>query len=163
MPPGKSAGQKPRELRRRVMVPARVRHGGSWADACILNISSRGLLVHSGRPIPRGTDIEIWRGDHVIVARVVWGEGGRTGLQAHERLPIDEIMILSPSPSLQLTAASRKQRHGRRMEDHSRLRGRTIEFVGVVVIAASLAGVGLTMVETAFARPLVLVAAALGT
>ena len=153
--------QKPRELRRRVVVPARLRHGASWSDACILNISSRGLMIHTGRQILEGTRVELRRGDHVIVARVMWRDGGRAGLQAEDRVPVEEILTLGLSPSLQLTASPGERRKHPRTGDQSRLRGRAVEFAGVAAIAVSLAGGGLVMVERAFARPLALVSAAL--
>ena len=159
--PKSSRAQKPRELRRRVVVPARLRHGTSWSDACILNVSSRGLMIHTGRPIARGTEVEVRRGDHVIVARVMWREGARAGLRAEERVPIEQIVTLGKSPALQLTAATGERRKHPRPEEQSRARGRTIEFAGALVIAASLAGAGFTMVQSAFARPLQAVATAL--
>jgi hypothetical protein len=145
-----------------VVVPARLRHGASWSDTCILNVSSRGLMIHTGRPIPRGTEVELRRGDHLIVARVVWREGGRAGLRSEDRLPIEDIVTLGQSPALQLTAANGERRKHRRPEHHFRMRARAIEFGGVLAIAAVLAGAGFTMVEAAFARPLAVVAAVLG-
>lgn len=144
-----------------MVVPARLRHGISWSDACILNISSRGLMIHTGRQITEGTEVELRRGDHVIVARVVWRDGARAGLQSEERVPVEEIVTVGQSSSLQLTVASGERRKDRRPEDRSRFRARAIEFAGVVVLATSLVGAGLTMVEQAFARPLAVVAAAL--
>jgi hypothetical protein len=142
-------------------MPARLRHGSSWSDACILNISSRGLMIHTGRPVAQGTEVEICRGDHVIVARVVWREGGRAGLRSEDRVPIEEIVTLAKAPPLQLTAAPDRQAASRRDHDRSRSRGRAIEFTSAVVIAASLAGAGFSMVESAFARPIALVTAVL--
>ena len=162
MPARKSSrAQKPRELRRRVVVPARLRHGASWSDACILNVSSRGLMIYTGRPIAPGTEVEIRRGDHAIVARVIWRDCGRAGLQAEERVPIEEIVTLGQSPALQLTADG-ERRKSIRPEDRSRLIGRAIEFGGILVVAVSLASAALIMVEAAFARPLAAVSAALG-
>lgn len=143
------------------MMPARLRHGASWSDACILNVSSRGLMIHTGRPISQGTMVEVRRGDHAIVARVMWRDGARAGLQAEDRVPIEDIVTLGQSPALQLTAAPSDRRKQPRAEDGSRSRGRAIEFAGVVLIGACVAGAALSMVETAFARPLALVTAAL--
>jgi len=157
-----SGAQKPRELRRRVVVPARLRHGASWSDACILNVSSRGLMIHTGRPIARGSEVEVRRGDHVIIARVMWHEGARAGLRTEERVPIEEIVTLGKSPALQITAATGERRKHPRPEERSRAQGRTIQFAGVLLIAASLAGAGFIMVQSAFARPLGAVSAALG-
>jgi hypothetical protein len=153
--------ERPRELRRRVMMPARLRHDASWTDACILNISSRGLMIHTGRPIVQGTMVEIRRGDHAIVARVMWRDGARAGLRAEDRVPVEEIVTLGQSPALQLTAVSIDRRKRARPEDRSRPRGRTIEFAGVVLIGACIAGAALTMVEVAFAKPLAVISAAL--
>ena len=142
-------------------MPARLRHGASWTDACILNISSRGLMIHTGRPISQGTMVEIRRGDHAIVARVMWRDGARAGLEAEDRVPVEEIVTIGQSPTLQLTAAPAERRKQTRPEDRSRSRGRTIEFAGVVVISACIAGAALSMVEVAFARPLAVISAAL--
>ena len=119
-------------------------------------------MIHTGRPITRGAEVELRRGDHVIVARVMWREGGRAGLRTEERLPIEDIVTLGQSPSLQLTAVNGERRRHPRPEDQSRLRARAVEFGGVLVIAAVLAGAGFTMVESALARPLAAVAEALG-
>lgn len=153
---------KPRELRRRVVVPARIRHGATWSDACILNLSSRGLMIHTGRQIASGTQVEVWRGDQVIIARVVWREGGRAGLRSEDRVPIEEIMTLSQSPALKLTAGTVDRRKQRRLEDRSRFGGRMMEFAAVMTIGACLAAGGLSMVQTGFAHPLAIVTSALG-
>lgn len=152
---------RPRAVRWRVVVPARLRHGASWSDICILNVSSGGLLIHSGRPLQRGTEVEVHRGDHAIVAKVVWREGARAGLKADEQLAVDEIVMLGQAPSLQRTSPSEERRKCPRREDRARAYGRSIEFAGALVIAVTLASAGVTMIESAFARPLSMVAAAL--
>jgi len=157
--------QRPRELRRRVMLPARLRAGAQWSDTCILNISSRGLLIHSARAAPEGSVVELRRGDQVIVARVMWREGARVGLQADERLPVEQIMSLGQSKALQLTASSGaavERRKQPRTEVDARLRGRAIEFASVAVIAASMALTIWSMASEALAKPMAAVSAALG-
>jgi len=158
-----SQSQKSRELRRRVVLPARLRHGSTWSDACILNMSSRGLLIHTSRSAPAGSQIELRRGDHVIVARVMWRDGAKAGLRSDERVPIEEIVTLGQSQSFQLTAgaAPAERRKYPRAEDRHRIRGKAIEFASVVAIGASLAGGAVILVEEAFARPLAMVEAAL--
>jgi len=153
--------QKPRELRRRVVVPARLRDGASWSDACILNISSRGLMIHTGRPVRCGSEVELCRGEHMIVARVVWRDGGRAGLRAKERVPIEEIVMSGHAAALQLAAANGERRRRPRPEDSSRLRGRAIEFAGLLAVVVMLAAGGISMVEAAFARPMAAVASTL--
>jgi hypothetical protein len=156
------SSHKPRELRRRVVAPARLRHGAAWTDACILNISSRGLMIHTGRQIANGAQVELRRGDYVIIARVVWRDGGRAGLRAEDRIPVEEIMTLGKSPTLQLTARPAERRKHPRPQERSRLRGRAMEFAAVAAISTCLAAAGFTIVQSAFARPLKIVSAALG-
>ena len=153
--------QKARSLRRRVPVPARLRHGSSWSDACILNVSSRGLMIHTGRPISHGSKLEIRRGDHVIVARVVWRDGGGRASGLTTAFP-SRTSSHSGSPALQLTAGTGERRKHPRPDEWNRLRGRAVEFVGVVLIAAVLSGAGLSMVDRAFGQPRAAVSAALG-
>jgi hypothetical protein len=157
---------RPRELRRRVVMPARLRSSGGWTDACILNISSHGLMIHSSRAGPQGSVVELWRGDHVIVARVMWQDGARAGLQTDERLAVEDILSLSGSAAMSLTApqaASTDRRAQPRNEpDRRRQQGRMVEFVGVVLIGCTLAASAYGMVAQALAGPMALIDAALG-
>ncbi len=97
--------ERRRETRRQVVIPARLRSGARWSDACILNISQRGMMIHSGFAGPRGSTIELRRGEHVIVARVVWRDGARAGLQSDERLPAEQIMSLTGSANIRAIAS----------------------------------------------------------
>jgi hypothetical protein len=136
--------ERPRELRRRVMITARLRTGAEWSDACILNISSRGLMIQSGRTAPEGASVELRRGEHVIVARVMWRDGSRAGLRCDERLPVEEIMSQTGASALRLVASEgaivERRRLPRNLADRARLSGRLIEFggVGLFVLCAAL-------------------------
>lgn len=158
---------KPRELRRRVMLRARMRSGAAWSDACILNVSSRGLLINaaSGASPLLGRTIEVRHGDHVIVAEVVWSNGTRAGLRSEQRVPVNEILALSSAPSLQLTSSQWPQverRKRRRTHEDNRVRGRALEFAGVGIIAIALGFGAVSLVHQAFAKPMAVVAGALG-
>jgi hypothetical protein len=74
------------------MLAARLRHGDAWSDANILNLSSRGLLLHASSPPTRGTYVEIRRGSHIIVGRVVWAEADRFGVRAQDALAINSLV-----------------------------------------------------------------------
>lgn len=87
---------KQREPRRNVMISARMRDGDCWSDANILNVSSRGLLLHSSKPPSRGAYIEVRRGNYVIVARVVWTEANRFGVRAQDQLSFDCLVADRP-------------------------------------------------------------------
>lgn len=158
--------QRPRELRRRVILPARLRSDARWSDACILNISSRGLMIQSGRAGPEGSEVELRRGGHVIIARVVWRDGVRAGLAATDRLPVEEIMSLDQSNALQLVASDgalvERRKRPRQQHNDARLRGRAFEFLGIGAIALALSLAVWGMAQQAFATPLTKVEAALG-
>lgn len=141
-----------------------MRHGASWSDACILNVSTHGLLIHTSRNTPVGGQVELWRGENVIAARVVWHSGAKAGLRTDDPVPVEQILTLGQSQSLQLGVGRGRgeRRKAPRLEDRHRLRGKAIEFVSVVVIGASLAGAAVIMVEEAFVRPLALVQQSLG-
>jgi len=166
MPASKSnQRQRPRELRRRVLLPARVRVGASWSDACILNISSHGVMIHAGRPFTQGSVIELRHQEHVIVGRVVWREGAKAGLRSDDRLPVEQILSLANASAFQLAVTDGKfveRRRRPRTHEQSRIRARYVEFAGIVLIGLVLSGALVSLVSEALARPLAEVSAALG-
>ena len=142
-----------------------MRSDSGWSDACILNISSRGLLVRSGRPAVRGSVIELRHRDYAIVGRVVWSDGAHAGLQAEERVPVEQILSFSQAPSLQLTAVNGRpveRRKRPRSHEDNRVRGRLFEFSAVAILAALVAGFAFDLVHDALSRPFQQVQAALG-
>ena len=164
--PAIKSKHRPRELRRRVMVPARIWTGAQWGDGRILNISTRGLMIQTARPVPEGSLVEILRGDHLIMARVVWSEAGRSGLHAEERLPVEDILSVGQARAVQLIASNgtlHDRRTGPRgVTGDPRSSGRATEFVAVAVIALSLAIGVWAMAQHALAGPLAAASAALG-
>jgi hypothetical protein len=136
-----------------------------WSDACILNISSRGLMIQSGRAGPEGSTVEIRRGDHVIIARVVWRDGVRAGLQSDDRLPVEEIMSVGQSRALRLVAADgalvERRKRPRTQQRDARSSARLIEFFGLAAVAVALALGVWTTAQQAFAAPMAKVEAAL--
>lgn len=151
---------KPRELRRRVIVPARLRQGIGWSDVSILNVSSRGLLIQAARPLEPGSHVELRKGRHVIKARVVWRDAARAGLQADDRLPVEEIASPAVSCEFQPGVADRRRR-SRRATDYGN-KGRTIEFAGVLGLVFTLAAVAAAIAQQAIAQPLANVSKILG-
>jgi hypothetical protein len=142
-----------------------MRSDSGWSDACILNISSRGLLVRSGRPAVRGSVIELRHRDYAIVGRVVWSDGAHAGLQAEERVPVEQILSFSQAPSLQLTAVNGRpveRRKRPRSHEDNRVRGRLFEFSAVAILAALVAGFAFDLVHDALSRPFQQVQAVLG-
>lgn len=138
------------------MLPARMRSTVGWSDACILNLSSRGLMVHANFSALEAGVVELWHGDHAITARVVWREGPRAGLRAEERIPVEEILSGNGSSSVVSAESYRgvERRKRPRNHDRSRLTARIFEFASVVAIAATLAVGFCLWVEAALAGPL---------
>lgn len=139
---------------------------GGWSEACILNLSSRGLMINAPAAFAQeGSTIELWHDGRVIIGTIMWRNGTRAGLQAEDRIPVDDILAVGQAAALQLTAADWPEvdrRSVARPEGESRLRGRAIEFAGLVMIAASLGIGAFTMMNEAFAAPIRYVEAALG-
>jgi len=156
---------RPRELRRRVILPALVRSDGGWGNASILNISSRGFLIQASRPTPKGSKVELRHGGLVIQARVVWRDGARAGLAVESRVPVEEILSLGQAPALQLTAVARSSTDGRKTvhrHDDSRMRGRVLEFVAIAALSAGIAVYAFSVVHAMLTHPFARVKTALG-
>ena len=87
--------QRNREWRRFVRVKARIKSNDGWRDAAILNVSSRGLMIHSSCGPDPGRPVEIRSGEQAIRARVVWRKGQRLGLRSETTLPVMDLVGLS--------------------------------------------------------------------
>jgi hypothetical protein len=151
-----------REDRRRVMISSRLRCGVEWRDALIVNVSSRGVGLSAGSPPSAGSYVEIRRGAHLIIARVIWVNGGRFGVQTQDRVAVDSL-IRQPdaSPAAQpindaIAPAERRKMVRAAAEKHERNRalGRAFEFVCVAAFGASAILVGCYAVGQAFQQPL---------
>jgi hypothetical protein len=150
------------------MIKARMRNGASWSDVCILNISSRGLSLQTAAPPPRGTYLEIRRGQHQITACVVWSKHHRFGVRTQDALPIDAIVhqpdqAAAPSPTAGTEFVERRQSQRPSAEQHerSRMLSRIIDFGLVGAFAASAAVGTYVTVAEAFQGPVAKASAAL--
>lgn len=155
---------KAREQRHDVAVPARLRLQTGWTDATILNLSSRGLMFRTQQRLERGHFLELRRGNHVIVARVVWSDGKRCGARAQDVLPVSDI-IHDRKAARAAAAADRRltPRTIAERADSSRRNGRSVEFfvLGMAVAcgaclladaAGSILAVPMARIELALAR-----------
>jgi hypothetical protein len=158
---------KLREERRKVLIRARMRRGGVWSDVCIVNIASRGLGLQAANPPERGDYVEICRGVHVVIGRVVWSSERRFGVQTQGTIPIMSIVnepdcSAAPSPQQAELRERRVAVRGDWQAERNRQRSRAMEFamiaVGAVCVAASLGAVA----RDALATPLDIVGATLG-
>ncbi|MCY7270572.1 MAG: PilZ domain-containing protein [Sphingomonas bacterium] len=156
---------KPREPRHKVLVRARIKAGASWHDACILNISSRGMLMQAAAPPVRGSYLEIRRGAQVIVARVMWCKLHRFGIKSQDVLSIDAIVAnpdvastiaTTPTVERRMVARPRWSAH-----DHSRWQGRLMEYGFVAALAVALGVFAANEVYTMLSKPADTITAAL--
>jgi hypothetical protein len=148
------------------MLPARMRSASGWSDACILNISSRGLLIYSsGSPAP-GSFVEVRRGGQLVVARVVWRKNQRIGLCSPDPVRVEDIISSETAASaVQATVARPKfdRRRLPRTEERSRARGKAMEFLGTLLIGGSIILVASVYAVDVLARPMSTIRTALGT
>lgn len=147
------------------MLPARMRSASGWSDACILNISSRGLLIYSSGTAMPGSFVEVRRGGQMVVARVVWRQNQRIGLCSPDPVRVEDIISTETAASAVQATASRPTFDRRRIPrdaERSRLQGRAMEFLGTLVIGASIATLAAVYAGEVLAAPLSTVRAALG-
>lgn len=146
-----------------------MRAGDAYVDVCIRNISSRGMMLQAASPPPAGTYIEILRGTHAVVGRIVWTRDRRFGIQSASRIDISAI-VNEPTqsgrkPPQQERRSSNRSRLPQRQPDiaeraeRSRRIARASEFG--LVIAGGMIGAGLlaTLAYDMMTRPFESVAA----
>ena len=86
---------KIRAPRLKVLIPARMRISAGWNDACILNISERGLMIRAASAPPRrGSCVELRRGARIIIGRVMWAEQDLVGLSTQDVLDVESIVAV---------------------------------------------------------------------
>ena len=137
---------------------------------CMLNISSRGLLLQMAAPPAKGEYVEICRDRYVIIARTVWVNGRRFGVRTQDPLFIDAIInnpgLPGPKSGTHHRVKDQPERRlaSRRVEDrHDRAKAiaKAWEFAAVVFFVTSVAMVTFESVSAALAEPLSGVRAAL--
>lgn len=145
-----------------------MRSGTSWSDACILNLSSRGMLVKTPVAPSRGSYLEIRRGPYVIIARVVWANADRFGVQTQDLVPAEELInqhgqpATAAGPSGSGFAERRAVARHSTLHEASRWRARAVEFGAFAFLGAAGATVALGAVGELLASPLAAVETALG-
>ncbi|QIK96324.1 hypothetical protein G7076_07570 [Sphingomonas sp. HDW15A] len=150
------------------MIRARMKTDAGWHDACIVDLSKRGAGLQAATAPMRGDYVEIRRGLHVIVARVVWNRGHRFGVAAQDELPVANIANDRAPTVDRKAAASPVPKERRRLPrfleekaERSRSRGQRMQYVFAALagmIAATIAG---AEVRQALAAPLGRVSSAL--
>jgi hypothetical protein len=148
------------------MIAARMRNGDAWSDANILNLSSRGLLLHAAKPPSRGSYVEVRRGGHVIIGRVIWANTDRFGVRPQDALAIDSL-IANASPKGQVandSAGATVERRARPRPEALEWRyvqssntGRALQFLVIAGLGAMLAACAYEAVRETLSQPLSIV------
>jgi hypothetical protein len=152
-----------------VLIEARLRHECGWTDARILNLSRRGLMVRAAQVPARGAYVEVCRGPHRIVARVVWVQGDRFGARTQDSIPLDAIAqgkdVVLPTPAnLNNDRRARRREPGlEERRDRSRRWSRRLEKSAIAAAGVAAAVLAFDTVRQTLSRPLDMVAAILET
>lgn len=86
-------------------------HNGGWLDACIHNVSSRGMLVASDGDVKPGDYLDIRRGTLVIIGRVVWAKDRYFGVRTQDRISVDAL-VGEPRRTTRPPAGEQPERRG---------------------------------------------------
>ena len=156
-----------REQRRKVLIRAKMRAGGSPLDVCIRDISAKGLMIQAAAPPPRGTYVEIVGADQTIVGRVVWMKDRRCGI--HTCDPIDVTAAIRGIPARASRPGSPARLGppcpaiGRTNPEFSRALARAMEFAVMAGVAAALVAALATVSYQALSRPFESISTHLGS
>lgn len=143
-------GYKAREPRRTVLIPSRMCVGSRWVDACIHNMSSRGMMLTTDSPPAPGAYVDIRRGTQIVIGRVVWRKDQFFGIRTQDKVNMDAIVNeprLAARPprkaDQQLERRSKdrltaEQKVGRQVE-RSRQISMLIQFVVVIALVVAAA------------------------
>lgn len=143
-----------------------MRLDGCWRDVRIRDISSKGLMLEAPAAPQRGAYLELYRGKHVIVARVVWSSDTRFGVLAQDRMNVDAIIgepdLSKPGsrvdPATQHLVERRSSSRPSaeqiaQQATRSRQRSAAVQFGFLVVLVSSFAVTLFGIVEETVAKP----------
>jgi hypothetical protein len=141
-----------------------MRHGTAWDDISILDISSRGMCLRGRQVPPRGAYVELRRGRHKIVARVVWAIDQKFGVVAQDLIVIDAV--ISDPDRAPTNPPAVERRANPRLEtraDRSRFVARALQCTVFALIGVASALVAAGLVGDVLGTPLLAVSQALSS
>jgi hypothetical protein len=128
------------------MIRARLRDAGPDRDACIVDVSSRGLSATADSPPRRGDFVELVVGDIVLVGQVKWTSMRRFGMVFRERISVVGLMSGEGGAVTLKDKRSEQKRQDRKRAAAGGGIVKKIEFAVLVV-----AGAGATFLVADFA------------
>lgn len=166
---------RPRETRIPVHIPSRMRSGAEWMDACIRNVSSRGLLLESENPPAPGTYVDLRRGSQIVIGRVVWRKDRLFGVRAQDRIEIDALLneprLARPAAKPETTAKPERRSKSRadtdrdvaRQLERSRQLSSAIQFAFIAVAGISASSIIAAEAYKVLIQPIAKIDAALSS
>lgn len=152
---------RPREVRESVLFPVRIRDDAHWGDGRIRNVSSHGIMLEMETPPPRGSYIEIRRGDIVIVGQVRWTSEKRCGLRTQDHVPLERLGYHSAAPRHDTADADPVERRvqirlvsPQEIADRARARARLFQTISFLVVAVAGAVFFAALMYDALEKPL---------
>lgn len=142
----REAGLSGQDFRVETRAKALIRAGLRWDDeireACILDASTRGLLMTAAMPPPRGAFVEVLVGHHVAIGHVKWSSTRRFGIALRDRISV--VALLSGESAPISLARQDMQRKNRLLRNEG-----TVRIAGAMRIAGVLAALGVAAVTFA--------------
>jgi len=163
---------KPREDRRPVSVPARLRSEAGWSDVTIGNVSSRGLMLRCVAPPPQRAYIEVRHQGQCIVGQIVWISGPRCGVRTQDRIDVAGLLSQGGRRTVQPANDRRvstrpieapRQRSPEERAEASRRSARLFDFAVLAAAATGAAALAASLMFDAFSAPLERTAEALAS
>ena len=148
-----------------------MRISAGWNDACILNISERGLMIRAASAPPRhGSYVELRRGARIIIGRVMWANQDRFGLSTQDQLDVESIVAApdgdgtgaASSSALTVEFDRRATVRHATVFERSRQWSRAFEFACITIFAVAGCVVAFGAVTQLFAAPMAAVEQGLG-
>lgn len=147
------------EDRTKALVRCALRDDGDEREACILDVSSRGLLLSAATPPPRGAFVELVVGRHSLIGQVKWSSQRRFGVILQERISV--VGLLSgDQDAIKLAPRRKRGTQRRRIAAGTVPLARMIQF-GMLTAALGAGALMLSRVSSQGLAPLRLAGAAL--
>ncbi|WP_310532637.1 hypothetical protein [Novosphingobium sp.] len=125
------------EPRHKVLMRGRLHGSGFARDVCLLDASSRGLLLTLAQPPARGEMIDILVNGHTLFGQVEWSKGRRMGLRFRERIDVLALISGDSGPlDLKRAQAVRARRSPAMALDLSRFVAHRMQFVVAIGLMA---------------------------
>ena len=152
-----------------MLIRVRMQAGAGWSDACVLNLSPRGLGLQGPSAPQIGSYVELRRGRHVIIGRIVWAKYHRFGVRTQDRVPMESLIRepevlcddMAPPPDAPVFDRRVAMRAAAVRHDDSRIFARGFEFISIAMLGVAAALLASSGVSKAVAGPLSQISTAL--